>query len=105
MNLLNKLTEKTKKRLAAAALAGGMALTSAFGLVGCNNTNTDPGNNPGPSIQTPGGDNSGNNNSGENQTPDYSQYSQILQNVLTDQYYKGFPFSSTAPSTKLLRKK
>lgn len=85
MNLLNKLTEKTKKRIAAAALAGGMALTSAFGLVGCTNTNSDPGSNPGPGIQTSGGDNSGGSN---NQTPDYSGFSQILQNVLTDQYYR-----------------
>jgi len=89
MNLLSKLTEKTKKRIAAAALAGGMALTSAFGLVGCTNTNSDPGSNPGPGIQTPGGDNSGGNSSGgnNNQTPDYSGFSQILQNVINDAYY------------------
>ena len=98
MNLLTKLSEKfknmsaeTKKRIAATMLAGSMAF-SGLGMTGCTNTNNTTNNN-GSSIQTPGGDNSGNNSGNQNssnggtQTPDYSKYSQILQNVLTDFYY------------------
>jgi|GEM_PF-2083777 len=70
---MSLLSKSTKNRIVATAIASSMAMVSIFGLVGCANTNTDPGNNPG------GGNN--------NQTPDYSQYSQILQNVLTDDYY------------------
>ena len=115
MNLLTKLVEKfknikdeTKKRIVATVLAGGIAL-SGLGMTGCTSCNPDP-NNTNPPIVTPGGDNgetqtpggnnggsqtpgsnsggntSGGNNSGS-QTPDYSKYSQILKNVLTDPYY------------------
>ncbi len=109
MNLLTKLNEKfknikdeTKKRITATILAGGIAL-SGLGMAGCNNTTKDPGNTNPPIVtpggdetggtenggsQTPGNNNGGNQNEGESQTPDYSKYSQILQNVLTDQYYK-----------------
>ena len=105
MNLISKLAEKfknikddTKKRIMATVLAGGIAL-SGLGLTGCNGCNPDP-NNTNPPITNPGDDNggtenggtqNGGNNGGNNsgsQTPDYSKYSQILQNVLTDQYYK-----------------
>ena len=105
MNLLTKLSEKfknmsneTKKRIAATMLAGTMAF-SGLGMAGCKDSNNTTNNN-GSSIQTPGGDSSntgGNQNSGNGnnqnsgnggtQTPDYSKYSQILQNVLTDKYY------------------
>jgi len=99
MNLLTKLGEKfknikdeTKKRIVATVLAGGIAL-SGLGMTGCTSCNPDP-NNTNPPITNPGGDNGGtqdpgNNNGGNSgsQTPDYSKYSQILQNVLTDPYY------------------
>ena len=92
MSLIKKLTEKTKKRIVATVLAGGIAL-SGLGMTGCTSCNPDP-NNTNPPITNPGGDNGGtqapgNNNGGNSgsQTPDYSKYSQILQNVLTDDYY------------------
>ena len=100
MNLLTKLSEsfnnikeETKKRFIASILTGGIAISS-LGMTGCTSCNTDP-NNTNPPIINPGdngptinpGDNNGGNNS-NTQTPDYSKYSQILQNVLTDKYYK-----------------
>jgi len=102
MNLLSKLTEKTKKRIAATILAGSIAF-SGLGIAACSSCNPDP-NNTNPPIVTPGGDNgetqtpggnggsqtpgeNGGNTNGGSTTPDYSKYSQILQNVLTDRYY------------------
>lgn len=103
MNLLTKLNEKfknikdeTKKRITATILAGGIAL-SGLGMAGCSSCNPNENNNTNPPIVTPGGDenggNQGNGNqnggnqNGSSQTPDYSKYSQVLQNVLTDNYY------------------
>ncbi|MBQ8428200.1 MAG: hypothetical protein IJX18_02980, partial [Clostridia bacterium] len=72
--------------VAATILAGGMALSCTFGFVGCNGANNDPGNTPGTSTQTPGGETPGS-TPGESQTPDYSGFSQILQNVINKSYY------------------
>lgn len=78
-NLLTKLATSLKvkfknskvvKKIAALAMAGCIALAPF--AIGCNNTNNNGGN-------TPGG-------SGGNNTPT-SQYSQLLQNVLDDEYY------------------
>ena len=82
MNLISKLINKlqnvnptTKNRIISLFLAGGIAL-SAGTMAACNNS--DPTNTP-PPIVNPGGENPGN--------PEYSKYSQILQNVLNDMYY------------------
>jgi len=57
---------------------------SAFSIVGCDTSNVDAGNNTGAGIQTPNEDNS---NGNSNQAPDYSGFSQILQNVIKGSYY------------------
>ena len=57
MSLIKKLTEKTKKRIVATVLAGGIAL-SGLGMTGCTSCNPDP-NNTNPPITNPGGDNGG----------------------------------------------
>lgn len=102
MNLLTKLGEKlknvkdeTKKRIIATILAGGIAL-SGLGMTGCTSCNPNP-NDPNTSITNPGDDNGGTQTPGNNggtqnggsSQNDYSKYSQILQNVLTDEYYYG----------------
>ncbi len=91
MNLLAKLGEKfkkikddTKKRIMATIFAGGIAL-SGIGMTGCDNS-ADP-NNTNPPIVNPG-DNNGGTQNGGTQNPNYANYSQILQNVLTDSYYE-----------------
>ncbi len=105
MNLLTKLVEKiknikdeTKKRIMATVLAGGIAL-SGLGMTGCTSCNPNP-NDPNTPITNPGddngetqtpGNNGGSQNGGSSQN-DYSKYSQILQNVLTDPYYYNLEF-------------
>ncbi len=90
MNLLTKLAEKfknikdeTKKRIVTTVLAGSIAL-SGLGMAGCTSCIPDP-NNTNPPITNPGDQNGGSNNGGSQN--DYLNYSQILQNVLTDSYY------------------
>lgn len=106
MNLLTKLGEKfknvkedTKKRIMATILAGGIAL-SGVGMAGCNNT-ADP-NNTNPPIVNPGDNNGGSQNGGTQnggtQNPDYSKYSQILQNVMNDNHYNSLIFSAESSS-------
>ena len=100
MSLISKLNEKfknikddTKKRVMATILAGGIAL-SGLGMAGCNPNSNNP-DNTNPPITNPGDENTGNNggsqnsgnNNGGSQNPNYSKYSQTLQNVLTDSYY------------------
>lgn len=91
MSLISKLNEKfknikdnTKKRVMATILAGGIAL-SGLGMAGCNPNSNNP-DNTNPPITNPGDENTGNNNGGS-QNPNYSKFSQILQNVINDRYY------------------
>ena len=91
MNLLTKLGEKfknikddTKKSVLATLIAGGIAL-SGVGMSACENP-LNP-NDPGTEITNP--DNK------------YSKYSQILQNVLTDQYYSSLINDDISYSFKL----
>ncbi len=80
-NLIGKFKNvkgETKKRIISTLLACGIAL-SGVGMSACENP-LNP-NDPGTEITNPG-------QNGGTQNPDYSKYSQILQNVLTDQYYK-----------------
>lgn len=74
--LINKLSanlgDKSKNRLIALILSLGIG-TTGVGMAGCNNTNITP-DGPGSGIEAPA-------------NPEYSKYSQILQNVLNDDYY------------------
>lgn len=111
MSLLDKLKEhfkspchnrssKIAKKLCALVLATGMTIAPmALSACNCSTPNPDAGTNP--PIVNPdngGADIGGNTGNGNNQTPgnnnggssnenDYSQYSQLLQNVLNDEYY------------------
>lgn len=92
-SLIKRLIEKLKannfefsKKVASMALAGTMALSS-LGLSACKNENNT--NNPGTSTSQPNTGDNGNSSGSTTQKPDYSKYSQILQTVLTDNYYQG----------------
>lgn len=116
MSLLDKLKEhfkspchnrssKIAKKLCALVLATGMTIAPmALSACNCSTPNPDAGTNPpivnpdngGADIggntgngnnQTPGNNNGGSNNGGSSNENDYSQYSQLLQNVLNDEYY------------------
>ena len=78
MNLISKLIDKlqnvsptTKRRIISLILAGGMAF-SGLTMAGCDNTSTTT---PPPIVDS------------GTQNPAYAKYSQILQNVLNDNYY------------------
>lgn len=58
-----------------------------FNLAACNNDKNDNTNNNDDSHISDTTNNNNSNNSNTNQQPDFSQYSELLQHVLTDEYY------------------
>lgn len=86
MNLLSKLSEKIKvqgKSIIKKFLQIALATAITFGVAGCSTTNTPTNSQSNLTSSTTSSQSAGSSSS----SSEIEQYSQILQNVLTDSYY------------------
>lgn len=93
----NSIVKKVGKFTITTALIFSLLLTTA-----CGKTNTPATGNSNDDTHISGSNNdNGNNNGGNNQENPYADYSQILQNVLTDEYYQNLIHRRNQDSTFL----
>lgn len=101
MNLLTKLKDSIKNnktKLAAVALASGVAVSTGLGyMASCDKNNLIPGT----SITNPSGDDKGNNSSSGN-VDRYANCSESLKKVMTDDYYRNLILTSESYVTSSL---